>query len=81
MSFPHKHGGGNYGDKCGPMENMHPVSKGWICVVLTEGCLMLKNHSHCWRRTAWCYVLRSDSWVSHRHCIRKLGMYVCLIWI
>jgi len=46
MSFPHKHGGGTYGDKCGPMENMHPLSKGWICVVRTEDCLVLKNHSH-----------------------------------
>jgi len=46
VSFPHKHGGGIYGDKCGPMENVYPVSKGWICVIGTEDCLVLKNHSH-----------------------------------
>ena len=28
------------------MENMHPVSKGWICVVGIEDCLVLRNHLH-----------------------------------
>jgi len=50
VSFPHKHGGGTYCDKCWPMENRHPVPKGWLCAVGTEDCLMLKHHSH-WLRT------------------------------
>jgi len=28
----------------GPLQNMHPVSKGWIFVVGTEDCSMLRNH-------------------------------------
>ena len=30
----------------GPLDNMHPVSKGWTCVVGTEDCLVLRNHFH-----------------------------------
>jgi hypothetical protein len=32
-SFPRQLQGSAYGDKCVPLENMHPVSKKWICVV------------------------------------------------
>ena len=48
--FPLKHGGGTYCDKCWPLENRHPVPKGWLCAVGTEDCLVLKQHSH-WLRT------------------------------
>ena len=49
VTFPQKLGEGTCGDKSGPMENMHPVSKGWICVEWTENCLTLKNHSQRFR--------------------------------
>jgi len=49
VSFPHQLRGGTYGDKYGPLDNMHRVSKGWICVVGTEDCLVLRNRSH-WLR-------------------------------
>ena len=45
VSFPHKLRGGTCGDKCGPLQDVHPVSKGRICVVGTEDCLVLRNHS------------------------------------
>jgi hypothetical protein len=46
VTFPQKLGGGTYGDRSGPLQNIHPVSKGWICVEGTEDCLVLKNHLH-----------------------------------
>jgi len=46
VSFPHQLGGGTYGDKSGPMQNMHPVWKGWICVEGTEDCLVVNNNLH-----------------------------------
>jgi hypothetical protein len=49
VSFPHQLQGETYADKYGPLQNMHPVSKGWICVAGTEDCLVLRNHSH-WLR-------------------------------
>ena len=56
VTFPHQLGGGTYGDKCRPLQNMHPVSKGWICVEGTEDCLMLKNLLHWLRKGGmlWC---------------------------
>jgi hypothetical protein len=46
VSFPHRLRGGTYADKYEPLDNRHPVSKGWICVVGTEDCLVLRNPSH-----------------------------------
>jgi hypothetical protein len=50
VSFPHQHGGVIYGDKCGPMENMRPVSNGWVSVARTQDCLVLKNLLHLLRK-------------------------------
>ena len=44
MSFPHQLRGGTC-DKCGPLQNVHPVSKGRICVVGSEDRLVLRNPS------------------------------------
>jgi hypothetical protein len=46
VSFLHQLWGGTYGDKYGPLDNMHRASKRWICVVGTEDCLVLRNRSH-----------------------------------
>jgi hypothetical protein len=46
VSFPHQLRGGTYADKYGLPDNTHPVSEGWICVVGTDFCLVLRNHSH-----------------------------------
>jgi hypothetical protein len=45
-SFPRELGGGSYADCSGPLENMLPASKGWICVVGTGDCIVLGNHLH-----------------------------------
>ena len=83
VSFPHKHGGGTYDDKCGPLENRQPVSKGWICVVGTEDCLVLKNHSH-WLGKGGMLRCLVFGRLGESHTLYKKSVLwecVCLIWI
>jgi hypothetical protein len=87
-SFPHKLGGDTSADKFGPLENIHPVSKGWICVVGTEDCLVLRKHLHQLRKGGMlrCRVFqwlgesqtlykKSVQWECVRACMRPFWIY------
>ena len=77
MTFPQKLRGGTYGDRSGPLQNMHPMSKGWICVEGTEDCLVL-NHLHLLRKGDMLGILLSGGWVSHRRIRKVCFVSVCV---
>jgi hypothetical protein len=84
VSFPHQLWGGTCGDKYGPLDNMHPVSKRWICVLEQKTAWCWGTICTGWERVMRWDVLGSGGWVSHKHCIRKVysgNVCVRLIWI
>ena len=75
----HKLGGDTSAEKFGPLENIHPVSKGWICALGTEDCLVLRrNHSRQLRKGGMLRC-RAFQWLGESQTLyKKIVQWECV---